>query len=306
MKCLSNIRAIATASMTYAADDHHEEVIPAGVSEDPSYPSVVQSRLGNYAYGGKSGIGGPSVSQMNGASVYGWGARMGSAHRPLNRITYKSGFSAPVSRYDLRDTKIDVDMYKCPSDAGFQGNHYKEWYDTQLTSYDHFGTSYSANVFWIGRGGGGSSLNFMFSNSAYLRSLSGVPAPANTILYIENVGRYCWNQDDPYPGITFSPQPPYPERLGGPKWHQQGWYFNATFCDGHATYIKVKSYIPFDRYPTNMAGICANGGCQYIMIRGRGWQWDTLPAAPIESKHPCPDSGRPSQDGVDLIGWPTG
>ena len=312
VKCMSGIRSIASASMTYAADDPNENGIPVGITE-LSNGSSVQARLGNYGYGGKSGVGG-SGSQIIDQSPYGFLAKMGSQHRPLNYVVYKSSinvYSNATQPQRLTDAKLDLGLYRCPSDDGWKGNHYREWYDLSQTlaiaktSYDYFGTSYSANVFWIGTGGGGFSSN-MYSNSPYIRPLARVPNPANTILYIENVGRYCWNQDDPYPTEDFSPKPRYPDRLPGPKWHQNGWYFNAAFCDGHAAYIKVKSYEPVEKYPTNMTGLCANGGCQYIMIRGRGWQWDTLPAAPIESNHPCPEAGRPSQDGINLLGWPGG
>jgi prepilin-type processing-associated H-X9-DG protein len=175
-----------------------------------------------------------------------------------------------------------------------------------LSSYDHFGTSYAANVFWTGVVAAGC---VMKSNSPYIRPLSRVPNPANTLLYIENVGRYSWQYDDPcqdvFPDIL--PTPTYPEGRGGPKWHQVGWIFNMAFTDGHASATKMKSYDRVDPYPTNLTGDCApTGQCRCIIVRGNGWQLDTLPAATVASVHSCPSAGRPSQDGVGICGWPTG
>jgi prepilin-type processing-associated H-X9-DG protein len=154
----------------------------------------------------------------------------------------------------------------------------------------------------------------MGSNSPYLRSLSGVPNPANTLLYIENVGRYAWQHRDPAaqefggPFAGILPTPEYPESEPGPQWHGKGWLFNASYADGHATYIRMKSYAPVEPYPANMMGKCAGQGefCKWIMIRGPQWQIDCLPAPPVETRHPCPAEGRPCQDGEDIAGWVAG
>ncbi len=325
--CMANIRGIASAALTYAADDSSETIIPTaaiavGVIPEKSLRATVnQARLGNYAYGGKSGVGGPTVSTKN--SLYGGSNYMASYYRPLNRVLYRTGFKGPKTSSGGRggnsqdwaeDTKADAALFKCPSDTGYKGQHYDWWsQNPRYSSYDFFGTSYSANVFWTGMHGAACC---MASNSPYLRPVSRIPNPANTVAYIENVGRYAWNHHDPASSKYGGPfgdvlaNPEYPEGRGGPKWHQLGWYYNMAFCDGHASYIKIKSYIPVKPYPCNMTGDCKSGcgsdtgTCTWIMIRGRGWQWDTLPAARIETKIPNPASGRPSQDAVQLVGWP--
>jgi prepilin-type processing-associated H-X9-DG protein len=313
-RCMSNLRRIANASVAYAAEDPGENLIPAGHTETPQMVSPVLQRLANYAYGGRSGIGGPNPAQQFSASVYGWSWRMGSAHRPLNAMFYKGGFKAPINRYDLRDTQIDASVYQCPGDDGFQGVHYYEWakttHDNGWSSYRHFGTSYSAIVFWTALASGATS-----SNSAYLRPAYTIPNPGNTLIYIENVGRYCWNHHDPAAveyGGPFSgilPNPEYPEALGGPEWHGEGWHFNAAFADGHVARTKIKSYTKVVPYPSGMLGFCASDGggdtgpCTWIMIRGRGWQMDTLPAPPIETTHVISGDGGPSQDATNIVGW---
>ena len=307
--CLANVRGIGQASLTYAADDPGENGIPSHPGEDPQDPLFYRtefSRLTNYAYGGKSGRGlsnapWESIQQ----SLYGKAGKANAATRPLNRIIYKTPFKAlPRSggRQGIKwkpDTELDLGLYKCPSDRGFQGNHYNEWAQSKLSSYDHFGTSYAANVFWIGIVGGNCKME---SNSPYLRPLSRVPNAANTLLYWENVGRYCWQHKDPCPiaGVGINPQ--YPEGRGGPKWHTTGWKFNAAFADGHGEVITMKSYNLTDL--ANLTGTCANASCICIIIRGNGWQIDTLPAATIPTDHICPANGRPSQDGIDMRGPP--
>jgi len=311
-QCLHHIRGIAIGSLTYAADDPHENGIPVAVDQDdPVFDDdPYWARYGNYGFGGKSGIGGGSIHGVPQDRPYDWTNGLGSAQRPLNRVLYKSGLPVPsnaASFDDHPDTLLDLNLYLCPADRGYRGNHYREWGATNLSSYDFFGTSYAANVFWTGPN---IDTCTMGSNSPYIRSLSRVPAPTDTLLYVENVGRYSWNHRDPgavenggpFPNIL--PAPEYPEALGGPEWHGRGWFFNAAFSDGHAAYIQIKSYREVDPYPTNMGGKCGEGEyCKWIMIRGRGWRLDCLPVPPVETRHPCPDEGRPSQDGEDIAGW---
>ncbi len=320
--CLAHIRGIASAALVYAADDPNENAIPAGWSETPSLAGNNRARLANYAYGGRSGRGGRTAGDLGARSPYGWHNLMGSAHRPLNAVLFREGFRRPTgygrvsASRDASDSYIDLGLYHCPSDSGFQGLHYEEWARWDLSSYDHFGTSYAANVFWTGPVAGDC---YMSSNSPYLRPLSRVPHPAATLLFMENVGRYCWTFHDPAAAKYGGPladdilprQQPYPEGRGGPAWHGRGWHFNVAFSDEHAEYIKIKSYEPVRPYPCNLPQTCrsgcgeSEGACTWIMIRGRGWQLDTLPAPRIQRSHPCPVQGRPCQDGIGVIGWPS-
>jgi prepilin-type processing-associated H-X9-DG protein len=312
-RCLANLQRIASASVAYAAQDPGENVIPAGHLEHPLISMSGFGRLANYAYGGRSGIGGPTPACQFAYSTYGWAWQMGSAHRPLNAMIYKGAFKSPVQLHDLRDTQIDVSVYQCPGDDGFQGNHYYEWakttHDYGWSSYQHFGTSYSAAILWSPPVGDSA---YVVSNSAYLRPASTIPNPGNTLIYIENVGRYCWCHHDPAAialGPDILPQPEYPEALGGPEWHGEGWRFNAAFADGHVGAIKVKSYVPVIPYPAGMVGDCADesadeyGPCTWLMIRDRGWQLDTLPAPPVTTQHPWSTMWRPSLDATDIVGW---
>ena len=319
-KCLANIRALASGSLVYATDDPAENAIPFTLV-DASVPTKTMisrsvsairgsiPRLSNYAYGGKSGRGGATAAQLGATSPYGWDNQMGSAHRPLNAVMYKAGFSTPGQTTGRSgaltndtDTRTEVEVFRCPSDDGFKGNHYAEWAQWDYTSYDHFGTSYAANAVWAIVGAPSPCL--MSSNSPILRPLSRIPNAANTLLYIENVGRYCWAYDDASSGQNLIAEP-YPESRSGPEWHRTGWRYNAAYADGHGANIKVQGRKPVDPYPTNFTGECqAVDACKLIIIRGREWQLDTLPAAPIQSGLSCVDSSRAIQDAEDLVGWP--
>ncbi len=319
-QCLANLHRINEASMIYAAADPGENGIPTNYIAAVSM-SVNQVRLGNYAYGGKSGIGGSTVSTTH--SFYGAANYMGSLDRPLNATLYPAHQKSPFvpggrggTQLSPADTQIAMRTYQCPSDTGYQGQHYDWWAQhLSISSYDFFGTSYSANAFWTGTGGATCRLA---SNSAFLRPLSAVPVPGETIMYMENVGRYCWSHHDPASSTYGGPfgdilaVPSYPEYRGGPEWHGQGWYFNTAFADGAVRTIRMKSYIPVKPYPGDMRGMCSGaagnetGPCTWIMIRAPGWRLDTLPAEPVPTNIPCPAAGRPCQDSVGLVGWPSG
>jgi len=315
--CLANVRGLGQASQIYATDDPGENVIPiapiGGFSGRREF-----ARMANYVYGGKSGTGTAAGTINIASSLYGPAGQASAYDRPLNQTIYKSNINKMPTRGGsggikwLPDTELDLPMYKCPSDKGWQGIHYIEWEKSGLTSFDHFGTSYAANVFWVGFVGQPGAV--MESNSPYRRPLSRVPTPSNTLIYTENVGRYAWQWHDPcgpfgdgtFPNIEPGPSSSsyYKESRGGPKWHQSGWFYNVAYADGHGDYVKIKSYQPLTPYPSNLTGSCKpQGVCRCIIIRGQDWQIDTQPAPLIPSPFATPDSGRPSQDGLDLCGW---
>lgn len=246
-----------------------------------------------YAWGGKSGQGDPITGDyLN--SRWGTANGLGPATRPLNQIIYGGVFPdyqenrGVGSANWISDTQLDLDVYRCPADYGYTGIHYSGYKFEKLTSFDHFGTSYSANIFWIA--GGGPDPNIVRSNSPYLHRLSEIVVPARTLLYEENCGRFAWMRDpDPCPwadGI--------PGEVRG--WHGQMWMFNVAFVDGHAGTTYIESYTPRDigRYPGEG---CEFDCSQCILIRGDGWQKDTLPLPDVRTDFPRPPGGRPSHEG---------
>src|SRR3990167_7369752 len=300
--CLSRVKNIATSSRVYEADDPAGGGIPVhatiGVKEgEDSWPALASRGrfVGAYEWGGKSGIG--KIEGFGGRDdvAYGTAAGFGPATRPMNDVLYKGGFkdnNAPYNRVGAtQDTQLELDLFLCPGDDGPpRAGHCPDWVaNSERSSYDHFGTSYAANVFMNSTSGGGE----MRSNSPYLRPITRVPTPARTLYYEENIGRWAWSAKRELtecgfvgPGVDPGPT----KAIRG--WHGRDWTYNRAFVDAHAELQKVYIEGTEDRegyafhyrneelesYP----GFGADKGSfdQYrcIIVRGPSWQKDTMPA----------------------------
>lgn len=336
--CTSHIKNIATSSRVYEADDPNGWGIPVHPKQYLQCPQQITGTglctepifVGAYEYGGKSGIGqddflsGSKGDPLN--SKYGSRAGFGPSTRPMNAILYPGGFADALGgdlfdfgNFDRviadRDTKLDLELFKCPGDLGPpRGAHCEDWIlNSTRSSYDHFGTSYAANVFMIGPSGGGE----MASNSPYMRPSSRITTPARTLYYEENIGRWAWsamrevcdgslNDLDLSPGVDPGPT----KTVDG--WHGIDWTFNRAFVDGHAAFQKIylegtedsdgyaqhyRSEIIYDDDP-NLQNAWA---C--IIVRGDGWQKDTLPAELIPTQLNHSGDGRPSYEGCVTSGF---
>lgn len=319
--CIAHIKNIATSSLVYAADDPQGWGIPAHplqFNQDPNNPTFV----GAYEYGGKSGIGKQDFTTGGGSgqfaflnSKYGTRAGFGPATRPLNLILYPGGFKDNLHPTWDRigaeaDTRLNLDLYKCPGDDGPpRGAHCQDWIDNpERTSYDNFGTSYAANIFLTGLP------NAVGTNSPYLRPVSRIPTPTRTLFYEENIGRWAWACkrelcDAPslnvFPGVD--PGPTKSLR----SWHGADWTYNRSFVDAHAETQKI--YIEgtedaegyanhyrrehLDRYPDWFNGEPGSfDRYQCIIVRGPGWQKDTLPAPVLSAGISVYPGARPSYE----------
>jgi len=333
--CLSNLKNIATSSRVYAADDvtgfgipvhplqyrQCDKQVEGGVCTKPTF-------IGAYEWGGKSGVGRPGFVDFPGelGSKYGSAAGFGPATRPMNEILYPGGFTdAFAGEGDFNrvraqaDIALNLNLYSCPGDDGPpRGGHCPDWVaNVDRSSYDHFGTSYASNIFMVQARGGslgpGFALNEMGSNSPYLRPTSRVTTPARTIYYEENIGRWAWAAkrercDGSLNGLALPGVDPGPTRtIDG--WHGRGWTFNRAFVDAHAEYQRVYfegtedeegyafHYRSETAFPDNPARQTASA-C--VIIRGDGWQKDTLPAPYIQTGLVHPRGGRPSYE--DCVG----
>jgi prepilin-type N-terminal cleavage/methylation domain-containing protein len=304
--CLASLTGIAKGSLTYSADDPGENMIPVPDTD------VLPDAAGTIEWGGKSGLGQPTSPGDPATSVFGTGAYRGPAHRPLNNQMYKGGFkdfNPPLGEPDpgpgnvnwLTDSKLDLPIYRCPSDTGYAGGGYlytagsradrneSAFMQEGHTAYDHYGNSYAANVFWIVGGLAGSRLR---SQSVYLTPLSRVPAPAASVAYLEMPARYAhlwgswegsgceWAQYEDRLQNSFTPIP---------GWHKRDFNFDVAFADGHAATIEMRGCIRpppnlgLQNYPANQ---CGGGTDPYqcdrcVTMRGPNWQLDTLPAPPV-------------------------
>ena len=309
--CLARIKNIASSSRVYSADDPQGWAIPTHhlqFHQDPSDPSYI----GAYEWGGKSGVGQSATSDIL-DSRYGTKMGFGPATRPMNGILYQGGFTDnskpwfnPIGA--TADTDLDLDLYRCPGDDGPpRGGHCESWLlQTEQSSYDHFGNSYTANMFMVAANDGG----YMQSNSPYMRPITRIPTPARTLLYEENVGRWAYAArrewcDFLQPGIDLGPT----RTIRG--WHGADWTYNRAFTDAHAEYQKV--YIAgtedsdgyalhyrtehLSHYPDYLQYTGSQSLYRCVIIRGNGWQKDTLPAGVIATGLWHSGGGRPSYEG---------
>jgi len=241
--CLANLKGLATASLTYANADDKESAQPvhiatfADLGGDPELPRSVAY----YGYGGKGG----AQEKFYTANKF-WTSKygLGPARRPLNTFIYKDGFPDPGLTKDSEiladENKLELGLFRCPSDTGYKGLHYSFWKNSGKSAYDFFGTSYQTNCLWIYYVGGSKCMSL----SPFLRPLSRIPNPANTLYYRETVGKNAYRVEPR--GLPHDPC----EQEGDPAaegaivggWHGRDWHFNTNFCDAHAETIKMRGY----------------------------------------------------------------
>lgn len=295
--CTANLHGLATAGNTYAAGDKSEMSFPV-------HPLMGKLRgaLGAYEFGGKSGAGEPQQGRKAETSMWGTMMGRGPATRGLNPIVYKGGFQdyqrdpGPNQINWKGDMELDLDLFKCPSDRGYTGHHYMSWMQSRLRSFDHFGTSYAASTSWIGVPGPDCTL---WSNSSFLKPISRVPNPANTIYVIENCGRFGWrkNYGDRQDGGCGSLSELTEVFTIIKGWHMRPWNFQVAFVDGHGGTVAMEGHQQpephLSKYPD--CPYETDRMCHYyyhcVILRGPGWQIDTLPAPPVKTIIPCGDSG---------------
>lgn len=287
---------------------------PGGLCGTPSF-------IGAYEWGGKSGIGSPGsvVGQPRTgdnawrSSKYGTMAGFGPNTRPMNLILYPSGFkdnlngagNGPDIPGAEEDTILNLDLFKCPGDDGPpRGAHCPDWIaNTERSSFDHFGNSYAANIFMIAGGQGNTP---MCSNSPYMRPLTRVTTPSRTLYYEENIGRWAWScrnekKNCRWIGIGVDPGPT--KALRG--WHCKDWTFNRAFVDSHAERQKLiiegtedsDGYFLHYRDEQVMEDPAIQNQFRCIIVRGNGWQKDTLPQELLATGLSHNGQGRPSYEG---------
>ncbi len=295
LRCLHNLGQIGAASMSFALQNSAETPIPV-------HPLTGQSGLRipypeNFVWGGKSGRGETVTGQTFVNSLYGTRFGRGPATRALNSIIYRNGFpnyaqnAGPEASNWRNDTELDMSLFQCPGDFGFTGSHSTRWRDSGLSSYDHYGNSYAANIMWVFSSG----FCFLRSNSPFLRPLTSIPNPSRTYLYIENAGLLAWRQnyDDNTQcssGGGGVPTTTLDSEIRG--WHGRSFVFNLTFSDGHAARRHINGIVlpspDIGTYPPDING---NTDLYYfyrcVISRGHDWQKDTLPSRPIQTGIPC-------------------
>ncbi len=282
--CIANVKGIATSSLVYASEDKGEAAVPVQATiVDTAIEESLRRQIAAYGFGGKAGRGEGTGSEFFWTAL----EYRGPAHRPLNNFLYKQGFTdyssnpGPNDKNIRADQNLDLDTFKCPSDTGYKGVHHLDWKESGLTGYDHYGTSYAANSLWIFVPGD----NICESNAPFLRPVSRIPTPANTIYYEETVGRYSFTagpQGLPGDECTDEGEQPSGDIVGG--WHGRDWIFNVSFADAHADTVKMHGFVNprLSAYPQGSYDFW-----HCVIIRGQGWQRDVLPSPPVRTNIPC-------------------
>lgn len=223
-------------------------------------------------------------------------------------MLYKNGFpdhknNAGPNQINWRsDMDADLPILRCPSDRGYTGHHLAAWKSSKLSSWDHFGNGYAANTLWCTFHMPGCTF---LIHSPFLRSISRVPNPGNTVYYTENSGRFGWhiNLKDKGPNcesLTDGPHYSVSDDSSVVKgWHGRPFEFAVSFVDGHARVVKMEGHILPPPHLSSYPQLMDYGALGYSewfchIMRGKGWQIDTFPAAPTVAYFPCTISNVPA------------
>ncbi len=225
-KCLANLRDLQAAGFAYAVEDQNENLIPVHenvlVNEGTGY--ISGSRR---AWGGKAG----SSDYANGFYATGYDddhLGFGPARRPLNKYLYRTGFADRFGMEEaerLQDERIDLPVFKCPSDVGFAAPDTKmpDEYRRKFMGhslYDTYGSSYAVNSLLVGIPG----LTNLASLGPWIRPYSQIPRPSITLTMSETRDR----TNAAWMGLIWeSPTFNHFNHGGAPRTH------NYAFADGH-------------------------------------------------------------------------
>jgi hypothetical protein len=280
-------------------------------------PVTVENTNGAARVAGAKRPGWGSSSDPNQIQNSTWGTLMGygPAQRPMNAFFYKRKF---IDHRDVQfggtgslqgqidDANLALNVYRCPVDTGYGGFHFTSWADSGYSSFDHYGNSYACNTMWIAS----AAVCARSSNSPFMRPASRIPDPANTVMYLENVGRFAWRINLGQPCIPEIGETPPCDTCSGcgigsmnwvaagmppiHGWHGEDWTFNVAFCDGAAAPRFIRGHTRpqpmLGSYPSISEGpvIIPPNYCDWhcVIIRRPDWQYDCLPDAPIPTTFP--------------------
>ena len=295
--CLTNLKSVGAGSLVYAESDVNEQAMPV-------HPLMghIPGEVGAYDWGRKAGVGEPTAGTDPIYSLWGTAEGRGPGSRSLNHVLVKAGVPdrrdnpGPNQQNWIDDYTMDLPVVRCPSDRGYTGYHLRRWRDSGLSSYEHYGNSYCANNQWGARYSDGDdpSTCRVTSWSPFLRPLTWIPTPSNTLYYMENCGRFAWYFDwKPESCHIIVDEGLVLTDTGVTGWHRKPFQFAAVYVDGHANSIHMRGRTwPAPRlshYPADVWGGLENqqGHYRCVVVRGGNWQLDCLPSPPVISDLHC-------------------
>jgi prepilin-type N-terminal cleavage/methylation domain-containing protein len=344
-KCLANLRDLGSGAFSYATEDERGYLIPihwraigALFGQEGSAPGGGNCVYlqGDIQWGGKGGnptlFNADNGAQCGNKWAFTHAYEYGPGDRPLNKILFKNPANAGWPSYTenstgggnpnendvnldaaILDSEVDMDVFKCPSDIGWESGKAGRYYlnegyvvkgrgfDEGVPHYDLTGNSYKNSMNWIQVG------SAFHSTTAYLTPMDRVYSPSKLVLWTEGNAEdtVYWNR---------------PELVGTTgnvvDWWVQGWHqagsdimvFNTNFADGHAARMDQRVRSSFSSYQPSGDGSEFMGGNTGIrgsrperivppygfgtsnegnvgwwgnkLYRGDGWTVDNLPAPP--------------------------
>ncbi len=268
-KCLANLRDIMSSSVAYSTSDTSEYLIPViATLYDGDYLSA--SRRG---FGGKSGLHEfhgdfPEHADSWHDGNFGmWSTKngFGPGKRPLNQYLFRQSMPnrnyTEIEAMDLtearRDEKLDFEVFKCPSDVGYQpgkdgndevifgyGIGIHRVFQDPSPCYDAMGNSYASDSTLIVT----VATDIVRSFGPYLRRYEAIPNPGDVVVYKESNAFYThfWRllgaQDTEY-------------TMG---WHGVLRQHNVAYADGHAKTVRYE--VRSDVTGTNTDGTVTHSG----------------------------------------------
>jgi prepilin-type N-terminal cleavage/methylation domain-containing protein len=269
VRCQSNLRQIAQASLSYATEDSREQIIAIQGMMIRACISIGGSdewcwrTCEPYSFGGRTATAkfGPNGSTALMDDSGPWAART----RPLNRYIYNG--------VDQGDSKR-MELYHCPSDTGYPND--ANWVQDapedlvhDIPLYDLVGNGYRINpcgLMWIG------PPSASFSVGAYGHASSSIEGPSRVVLMSEPMFYNFSRQSD-----AWMP----PDMLALTGWHRKALTDNVAYCDGSGRTTRVGKIVSFASTPDLLKDMDISsypGGWEYWLRRGNSWQTDSYPS----------------------------
>jgi prepilin-type processing-associated H-X9-DG protein len=208
--CLANLRTLAAAAVAYSAEDNRNLVIPV----HPTANVNAEHDDGFFDFGGGDGL----EVAWSGSRI-GPNSSRNAVSRPLNRFL---SLDVPRTR-----------LYQCPSDRIFNPSaDYPNWavwtpVFREQSSHTVVGTSYWGNAVKSRSG------EDWYSLGMFLRPLNRVPAPADTVLFMEMPMLFNL--------VVVGQERIHVGSHGLSGWHSSEPDFNLAFVDGHAAQVRQEA-----------------------------------------------------------------